>query len=74
MSVSDRDAESWLAGQQPAGAAYLAGEHVIVQHSEAARAGIVVMLAELEPEPRYLIEVGCGHYVQACQSDLVRST
>jgi len=73
VSVTERDTKNWLAGQQPAGAVYRAGEHVTVESSAGVRAGTVVMLAELEPEPRYLIEVGRGHYVQARQSDLMRS-
>ncbi|HEX5515611.1 MAG TPA: hypothetical protein VFY81_14525 [Gammaproteobacteria bacterium] len=73
MSLTGRETQNWLAGEQPAGAAYLAGERVIVRNSEPARTGTVLLLTELEPEPRYLIEIGRGHYVQARQSDLMRS-
>jgi hypothetical protein len=74
MKPTGHDAQSWLAGQHPGGAAYAAGEHVIVRGRERPKSGTVLMLAELEPEPRYLIEIGRGHYVQARQSELSRSS
>lgn len=73
MRLSGRETESWLAGQGPDGAAYSAGEQVVVQNGATQRAGIVVLLTELEPEPRYLIEVGRGHYLQAPQSTLAKA-
>lgn len=74
MRLSDRETENWLAGQQPAGASYLAGEQVVVvRNGDAIRVGTVLLLTELDPEPRYLIQVGCGHYLQALQSTLMKA-
>jgi hypothetical protein len=74
MSLSGPDTQNWLAGQRPAGAAYVAGEHVVIQSGPVGgRAGTIVLLADLEPEPRYLIEIAPGHYVQVPQSDLIHS-
>jgi hypothetical protein len=74
VSLTGTDTDSWLAGRKPAGATYIAGQHVIIRSGPSARrVGIVVMLADLEPEPCYLIEIGAGHYVQVRQSELTHA-
>lgn len=71
MTLTGPDTERWLTGQKPAGAAYAAGEHVIIRNGPVGgRCGTVVMLADLVPEPRYLVAIGRGHYAQVRQSDL----
>jgi len=75
MRLSGRETESWLAGQAPDGATYFAGEQVRVRNAGTMRTGTVLLLTELEPEPRYLIELelGRGHYLQAPQSTMARA-
>lgn len=74
MSLSGGERESWLAGQRPAGAAYVPGERVQIQTGPVeGRTGVVLLLADVDPEPCYLIEIAPGHYAQVRQSDLVHS-
>lgn len=71
MTVSGSETERWLTGQKPAGAVYAAGEHVFIRNGPVGgRNGTVLLLADLVPEPRYLIAIGRGHYAQVRQSDL----
>ncbi len=74
MKLSGRETECWLAGCGPGGVAFFAGEQVMV-HTRDNRvcAGTIVLLTELEPEPRYLIEIGRGHFLQAAQSALAKA-
>jgi hypothetical protein len=73
MTVNGADAEHWLAGDRPGGAVYGAGEHVVIRSGPGTgRQGVVTLLADLEPEPRYLVEIAAGHYVQVEQSALDR--
>lgn len=71
MSLTGPDTDGWLAGRRPGGIDYGVDEHVVIRTGPGCgRTGTVVMLIDLEPEPRYLVEIGAGHYVQARQSDL----
>ena len=71
MVLAGSDTERWLTGQKPAGAVYAAGDHVVVRNGPVCgQRGTVVMLADLAPEPRYLVVIGRGHYAQVRQSDL----
>lgn len=71
MAISGPEANNWLAGQHPGGARYGISDPVIIEDGPCAgHHGTVVTLAELVPEPTYLIEIEAGHYVQARQSQL----
>lgn len=73
MTISGPDANNWLAGQHPGGALYEINDPVLIEDGPCAgEHGSIVTLAELEPEPVYLVETGRGHYVQVRQSQLRR--
>lgn len=73
MTISGPQANNWLAGQRPGGACFGIGDEVSIEQGPCAgQEGSIVTLAEIEPEPTYLVETGPGHYVQAPQSALRR--
>jgi hypothetical protein len=73
MTISGPDANNWLAGHRPGGAAFGVSDPVVIEAGPwAGQPATVVTLAELEPEPVYLVETSAGHYTQIAQSRLRR--
>ena len=63
----------WLAGSSLPGVAFSQNDPVIVTFgSDDQRPGSVISLEALEPEPRYLVELGSGEEHMAFQWQLVR--
>ena len=73
MTINGPQANNWLAGQHPGGAMLGIGDEVMITQGPCAgQAASVVTLAEIEPEPIYLVETSRGHYTQVAQSSLRR--
>lgn len=73
MTIDGPQANSWLTGGRPGGALFAVGDAVRIEDGPCAgEAATVVTLAELEPEPVYLVEPSEGHYLQVPQSRLSR--
>lgn len=73
MSITGPQALNWLAGRHPGGARFCVGEAVTIDAGACmGQAGVIVTLAELEPEPVYLVALERGHYIQTPESSLIR--
>jgi hypothetical protein len=62
---------AWMAGSSPAGVHFQLNAAVkVLEDCAPPGLGSVISLLALEPEPRYLVELGSGHDVEVSQSAL----
>ena len=63
----------WLAGSSLPGVVFSLNDPVIVRTAaDDARSGSIISLEALEPEPKYLVELGSGAAVMAFQRQLTK--